>query len=486
MLHWAGGAHLAGAPGRKPRADTIESLLHTTQLRTAEIGSRDWLLAVVGAIAARPPLPAGPGLTLSERRDVLEERLRQSGLAYGTAGSDLEVEVPDGAGPGLRSFAQLVAGFVRTCARVGWLSGSRAFVQGEGGLSPAEALQTRRAQLVALLGAMAGDAKVAAHLFAHPLEDSNLVARLVTKAATHLPRRYLDQGGAFLGLPLHNAFCAIEVRTLATLSLSAFEHGRLSPVAARLLERAAVSWRAIVVELFSGLSAQQEQGLHSRRGFEQVIRRQRLPAREARLLRAALDDPRPPRELAAALASPALQRFALEQVLLLALADEKLEPGEVAFLDELSGALGTGPEELARMEVEVLDFYRSHTEALAALRRAEVPEGLPTMLTRRIQASVEDNLDRLLQEIRETGELAELLTKATRGATLSAAEKAKVRQQLLDLAKAIPALAVFAAPGGALLLPILLKLLPFNILPSSFAVEKPRLRLPQRTERTGK
>jgi hypothetical protein len=54
------------------------------------------------------------------------------------------------------------------------------------------------------------------------------------------------------------------------------------------------------------------------------------------------------------------------------------------------------------------------------------------------------------------------------GGTLSLTEKAKVREQLIDLAKTIPALAIFAAPGGMILLPILLKLLPFNLLPSSF------------------
>ena len=43
-----------------------------------------------------------------------------------------------------------------------------------------------------------------------------------------------------------------------------------------------------------------------------------------------------------------------------------------------------------------------------------------------------------------------------------------MREQLIDLAKTIPALAIFAAPGGLLLLPILFKLLPFNLLPSSF------------------
>jgi hypothetical protein len=52
-----------------------------------------------------------------------------------------------------------------------------------------------------------------------------------------------------------------------------------------------------------------------------------------------------------------------------------------------------------------------------------------------------------------------------------------VKAQLIDLAKVVPALAIFAAPGGMLLLPLLSKLLPFNILPSSWAQAKPA-RLP--------
>ena len=127
-------------------------------------------------------------------------------------------------------------------------------------------------------------------------------------------------------------------------------------------------------------------------------------------------------------------------------------------------------------------FYRQNLAALSALRRAEIPEGLPRAFTSRMQAAVVDNLDRVMQEIRETGELTELLARAAGGQTLTAAEKAKVREQLVDLAKTIPALAIFAAPGGALLLPVLIKLLPFNLLPSSFADDRARLSLPPRRE----
>ena len=87
-----------------------------------------------------------------------------------------------------------------------------------------------------------------------------------------------------------------------------------------------------------------------------------------------------------------------------------------------------------------------------------------------ITRQVKKNLDRVMQEIRETRELYDLLMKATT-TNLSAAEKQKVQDQLLDIAKTIPALAIFVLPGGGVLLPILIKILPFKLLPSSFHEE---------------
>src|SRR3989454_7427346 len=106
-------------------------------------------------------------------------------------------------------------------------------------------------------------------------------------------------------------------------------------------------------------------------------------------------------------------------------------------------------------------------------------------ISTRLEAAVLDNLDRLLQEIREPRELGELLAKAAAGGTLSGEEKTKIREQLIDLAKTIPALAIFAAPGGMLLLPILLKLLPFNLLPSSFIDPPPAPALPEPRRKSG-
>jgi len=76
------------------------------------------------------------------------------------------------------------------------------------------------------------------------------------------------------------------------------------------------------------------------------------------------------------------------------------------------------------------------------------------------------NKKRLIKELRQSKELVLLLKKATHK-KLSEEEKEKVKAQLIDILKGIPAFAVFMLPGGALLLPLLIKLIP-EILPSSF------------------
>lgn len=445
-------------------------------------------------MAVSPPELPSRKVAVSARRGLLEESLRRSGLAYGTGTLDPAVELAADASPGARAFAHFTAGLVRLCGQAGSLADAPWFgtvhektSSSHGRRAPAnpkraetvrwapglDGVRARRGQLVAILAAVGGEAKAAAPLFKDPLGDDVLLGKLAGKVSARLSRRYLAEGGPFAGLPLHNGLCAIEVRNCTTLALAAFAGNRLSHAAAHIANQFALSWRTLLVELLAGLAQAQDQGVESIRGIEQVLRAQRLPAREARTMRRALEQPRDPAALAPFLHSDALRRFALEQVLLAALVDRSFDAGEVAFVERLAQVLSVDAEALANLEVQVDDFYRSNRDALVALQRAETPEGLPHALTTRLTAAVIDNLDRMVQEIRETGELAELLAKAASGQALSGTEKEKVREQLIDLAKTIPALAIFAAPGGMLLLPILLKLLPFNLLPSSF-VDPPR------------
>ncbi len=86
--------------------------------------------------------------------------------------------------------------------------------------------------------------------------------------------------------------------------------------------------------------------------------------------------------------------------------------------------------------------------------------------TDEIKRILEKNSKSLLKELKQSKELVVLLNKSAY-TKLTANEKSKVKSQLLDVLKSVPALAVFLLPGGVVLLPIIAKLIP-DILPSAF------------------
>jgi hypothetical protein len=84
---------------------------------------------------------------------------------------------------------------------------------------------------------------------------------------------------------------------------------------------------------------------------------------------------------------------------------------------------------------------------------------------------VKNNGVAVLTELKESREALGILWKLASGWTITGEEQKKLRSQLADLARSIPALGIFALPGGMLLLPILARSLPWNILPSAFRRE---------------
>ena len=76
------------------------------------------------------------------------------------------------------------------------------------------------------------------------------------------------------------------------------------------------------------------------------------------------------------------------------------------------------------------------------------------------------NKDKLVQELKESKELISLIQKSTKE-ELSKEEKELVKSQFLDILKSMPSMAIFLLPGGGLLLPLILKIVP-DLLPSSF------------------
>jgi hypothetical protein len=76
------------------------------------------------------------------------------------------------------------------------------------------------------------------------------------------------------------------------------------------------------------------------------------------------------------------------------------------------------------------------------------------------------NKDKLISELKESKELVALIQKSTTK-ELTKEEKEIVKNQFMDILKSVPSIGIFLLPGGALLLPLILKIVP-DLLPSSF------------------
>ena len=71
-----------------------------------------------------------------------------------------------------------------------------------------------------------------------------------------------------------------------------------------------------------------------------------------------------------------------------------------------------------------------------------------------------------MKELRESKELMVLLSQST-SRELTEEEQKKMQEQLMDIIKSIPSLAIFMLPGGGILLPLFVKFIP-KLLPSAF------------------
>jgi len=162
-----------------------------------------------------------------------------------------------------------------------------------------------------------------------------------------------------------------------------------------------------------------------------------------------------------------ISRYMVEQLILLSLIDNQEAWQEKEFIEKISLKLELTSEKLEQLYFSVAEFFSVHNERLEFLKNNAAARQFQDYMNDKVVKIVKKNVDNIMKEIGETKELSELLLKATTK-PLTTEEKQKVQDQLIDVAKSIPALAIFALPGGGILLPVLIKVLPFNILPSSF------------------
>lgn len=146
--------------------------------------------------------------------------------------------------------------------------------------------------------------------------------------------------------------------------------------------------------------------------------------------------------------------------------DQKIDANEKTFLEKLGTDLNLSPELVKQSLTSVNSFYTVNKNNIALLSSKNVVKSFYDNSSKMVSKLISRNSKRLINELKESKDVMVLLSKST-VRDLTDAEQKKVQDQLLDIFKSIPSLAIFMLPGGALLLPLVIKFIP-KLLPSAF------------------
>jgi len=162
-----------------------------------------------------------------------------------------------------------------------------------------------------------------------------------------------------------------------------------------------------------------------------------------------------------------LRRYVLELAILMIWSDKVVTEEERGFLSDLSKRLGFSETELDVSLIAIESFVLENWKDVYFLQSKHSFKVISETVVDRISFVVKKNKNSLLQEMRESKELFELVERSKKE-SLTEEEKEKVRVQMIDVLKTIPAFVIIALPGTFLTLPLLLKILPREAFPTSF------------------
>lgn len=161
-----------------------------------------------------------------------------------------------------------------------------------------------------------------------------------------------------------------------------------------------------------------------------------------------------------------LNRYILELAVLTVWSDKEVVEEELIFLDELTARLEIDHDEKDKSFLAIQTFVMNNHESVPFLKGKNDAELLMGGAAERWKNILGRNKEKLAAELKQSKELMALIAKS-RKEELSGEEKEKAKTQLKDLAKTIPSLTLFMLPGGSLLLPIILKIIP-DLIPTAF------------------
>ena len=146
--------------------------------------------------------------------------------------------------------------------------------------------------------------------------------------------------------------------------------------------------------------------------------------------------------------------------------DKIIDTEEQLFLCQLGKNLKL-EHTLVTQSIEGLNsFYTTNKDNIALLSSKNIIKTFYDNSSKLVSKLINRNGKRLKKELTQSKELMILLSQSTIR-DLTKDEQKKIQDQLFDIFKSIPSLAIFILPGGALLLPLFVKFIP-KLLPSAF------------------
>lgn len=150
--------------------------------------------------------------------------------------------------------------------------------------------------------------------------------------------------------------------------------------------------------------------------------------------------------------------------------DQKIDQKEFRFISKLQGLLKLERSFTSTSLLDMAAFIEHNRNEIPYFQFSHPLKKLYKNTNSTVALLIKRNKKSLIKELDNNKLLMQLLLKASYS-NLSVKEKVQLRNQFIELAKTVPAFTIFLIPGGSLLLPILIKLLP-QLIPNSFNENK--------------
>lgn len=164
------------------------------------------------------------------------------------------------------------------------------------------------------------------------------------------------------------------------------------------------------------------------------------------------------------------KNYLFDLVLMVVWSDKRIDEKELHYITKIASEFDISENTKNNAINEIGIFISNNLKDIPYFQFHHPLKKIYKNTNESISLIIKRNKTSITKELLNNKKLAQLIYKSTY-ANLTIKEKLLVKNQLIELGKTIPSLTLFALPGGSLLLPIFIKLIP-ELLPKSFNENK--------------